>query len=65
MKYQKITNLVDNKPSQPYKFRIKRWVEINNDSRRTCKTNSQIRYKTLMLNWSLIEAYFTYFLKGL
>ena len=50
MKYQKITNLVDNKPSQPYKFRIKRWVEISNDSRRTCKTNSQIRYKTLMLN---------------
>ena len=29
MKYQKITNLLDNKPNQPSKFRTKNWVEVN------------------------------------
>ena len=29
MKYQKITNMLDNKPNHPYKFMSKKWVEIN------------------------------------
>ena len=32
MEYQKIINLVDNKPNQLFKFRTKNWVEINDDS---------------------------------
>ena len=28
MEYQKITNLLDNKPNQPSKLRTKKWVEI-------------------------------------
>ena len=33
MEYQKIIRLVDNTPNQPTKFRIKNWIEINDDSR--------------------------------
>ena len=37
------------------KFRTKNWVEINNDSRGTYKTNSQIKFKTTILKSSLFE----------
>ena len=53
MEYQKIINLLDNTPNQPIKFRTKNWVEINDDTRGTYKTNSQIRFKTSMLKSSL------------
>ena len=46
MEYQKIINLLDNTPSQPTKLRTKNWVEINDDARGTCNTNSQIKFKT-------------------
>ena len=29
MEYQKVINLVDNTSNQPFKFRTKNWVEIN------------------------------------
>ena len=45
MEYQKITNLLDNTPNQPTKFRTKNWVEINDESRGTYNTNSQIKFK--------------------
>ena len=32
MKYQKITNLLDNASNEPSTFRTKSWVEINDDS---------------------------------
>ena len=35
-------NLLDNTPNQPTEFRIKNWVELNDDSRGTYNTNSQI-----------------------
>ena len=35
MKYQKIINLLDNRVTQPSKFRAKNWVEINEDVRVT------------------------------
>ena len=50
MEYQKITNLLDNAPNQPTKFRTKKWVETNDDSRGTYNTNSQIKFKTSMLS---------------
>ena len=53
MKYQKMINLLENTPNQPTKFRTKNWVEINDDSRGTCNTNSQIKFKTSMLRSSL------------
>ena len=46
MEYQKTINLLDNTPNQPSKFRTKNWVEINDDSRGTYNTNSQIKFKT-------------------
>ena len=30
MEYQKIRNLLDDKPNQPSKFRTRNWVRINN-----------------------------------
>ena len=57
MKYQKIINLLDNTPNQPNKFRTKNWVEINDDSRGAYNTNSQIKFKTLMLRSSLCDYY--------
>ena len=33
MEYQKIANLIDDTSNQPFKFRIRNWVEINDESR--------------------------------
>ena len=52
MEYQKIIDLLDNTPNQPPKFRTKNWVEINDESRGTYNFNSQIKFKTTMLNSS-------------
>ena len=48
-------NLLDNTPNQPTKFRIKNWVERNDDSRGTYNTNSKIKFQTLMLRLSLCD----------
>ena len=55
MEYQKIINLLNNAASQPTKFRTKKWVEINDNSRGTYNTNSQIKFKTSMLRSILRE----------
>ena len=34
MEYQKMINLLDNRPNQLSKFRTKNWIEINDQSRR-------------------------------
>ena len=31
MEYQKIINLLGNTSNQPYKFKTKNWIEINDD----------------------------------
>ena len=49
MGYQKIINLLDNTSNQPSRFRTKNWIEINDESRGTYNTNSQIRFKTTIL----------------
>ena len=54
MEYKKIINLLDNTRNQN-KFRTKNWVEINDDSRGTYETNSQIKFKTLILRSSLCD----------
>ena len=59
MEYQKIVNLIDNTSNQPSKFRTKNWVEINDESRGTYlivkHVNSQIKFKTTMLKFSLCD----------
>ena len=47
--------LDDNKSDQPSKFRTKNWVEINDESRGTYNVNSQIKFKTTMLKFSLCD----------
>ena len=55
MEYQKIINLSDNTPNQLTKFRTKSWVQINDDSRGNCNTNSQIKFKISLLKSSLCD----------
>ena len=55
MEYQKIANFIDNTSNQPSKFRIKNWVEINDEPRGAYNTNSQIKFKTTMLKSSLCD----------
>ena len=44
-----------NTANQPSKFRTKNWVEINDDSRGTYNTNTQIKVNTSMLKSSLCD----------
>ena len=56
MEYQKIANLIeDNTLNQPFKFRTRNWVEINDESRGAYNVNSQIKFKTIMLKSSLCD----------
>ena len=64
MEYQKIINLLDNAPNQPTKFRIKKWVKINDDSREIYNTNSQIKFKTLILKPILCDHNESYILES-
>ena len=50
MKCQKLVYLLDNASNQLSKLRLKTWVEINSDGHVTCNANSQIEFKTTMLN---------------
>ena len=47
--------MLDNISNQPDKLRTKSWVELNEDSRGNYNTNSQIKFKTLLLKSSLCE----------
>ena len=55
MEYQKIANLLDNRPDQPSKFRTKNWVEINDELKESYSTGSDIKFKTTMLRSSLCD----------
>ena len=55
MEYQKIIKLLDNTSNQLSRFRTKNWVEINDDSRKTYNTNSQIKFRSTMLKSSLYD----------
>ena len=54
MECQKIIHLIDNTPNQS-KSRIKNRAEINNESRGTYNTNSQIRFETSIQKLGLCE----------
>ena len=55
MEYQKIANLINDASNQPFKFRTKNWVEMNDESRGTYNVNSQIKFKTTVLKSSLCD----------
>ena len=60
MEYQKLANLLDNEvalnaSNQPSKFRTKKWVEINDESKESYSANSDIRFKTTMLRSNLCD----------
>ena len=60
MEYQKLTNLLDSgaalkeASNQPFKFRTKNWVEIN-DELKGVYDNRNIRFKTIMLRSNLCD----------
>ena len=47
--------MIDDTSNRPSKFRIKNWIEINDESRGTYNVNSQIKFKTTMLKSSLCD----------
>ena len=47
--------MIDGTSNQPSKFRTKRWVEINDESRGTYNVNSQIKFKNTMLKSSFFD----------
>ena len=53
MEYQKIANLLDHTSNQPSKFRTKNWVEINDESKESFGTSSDMKFRTAMLRSSL------------
>ena len=55
MEDQKITNLFDNTPNQPFKFIAKYWVKIKDYLRGMYKKNSQNRPKTSILKSGLCD----------
>ena len=55
MEYQMIINPLDNTPNHPSKLRKKNWVEVNDDTRGTYHTNSQVKFKTSILKSSLYD----------
>ena len=55
MEYQKIANLLDDPSNQPFKFKTKDRIEINDESRGTYDVSSQIKFKTTMLKSSLCD----------
>ena len=54
MEYQKIANLLESTSDNLSKFRIRNWVEINDESKGNY-TNSDIRFKTIMLRSDLCD----------
>ena len=55
MEYQKIANLLNDASNKPSKFRIRNWVEINDDIRGAYSPNKQNRFKTTTLGSSLCD----------
>ena len=47
--------MLENTQNETTKFCSKKWVEINDDSRGTYNTNSQIKFKTSILRSSLCD----------
>ena len=53
MKFQKAINLSGNTQNEPRKFRIRKLVEINDESRGSHVKGNQIKFKTSMIKSDL------------
>ena len=54
MEQQKIANLLNNKSNQPFKFRTRNWVEINDEQEpRGTYTSNDIKFKNTMIRSNL------------
>ena len=62
MDYQKIANLLDNTLDEPFKFRTKNWVEINDESKELYGNGSEIEFKTTMVRSDLCDCADAYIL---
>ena len=49
MEYQKVINLLDDITNHSPEFRIRNWIEVNYESRRTYNESNQIKFKTSMI----------------
>ena len=47
--------MLQNPPDQPSKFRTKNWVEIDDESKESYNTGSDIKFKTTMLRSNLCD----------
>ena len=47
--------MLNNPSNQPWNFRTKTWIEIDDESRGTYNVNSQIKFKTTMLKSNLCD----------
>ena len=57
--------MLDNTLDQPSKFRTKNWVEINDESKESYNTSSDIKFKTTMLRSNLCDYVDSYiYVKG-
>ena len=55
MEYQKIGNLLNSESNKSSKFRIRNWVEINDEARGIYSHNKQVKYKTTILRSSFTK----------
>ena len=55
IEHQKIIDLLGNTSNQLSEFKIKNWIEINDQSRGVYDVNSDIRFKTTKLKSSLCD----------
>ena len=53
MEYQKVINLLDDITNHSPEFRIRNWIEVNYESRRTYNESNQIKFKTSMIRSNL------------
>ena len=51
-------NLLDIAQNRPSKFKMGNLIEINDDSRGTCETNRQIKFKSTIYVIIVIDIYF-------
>ena len=56
--------MVNRTPNKTIKFTVKKWNEIDNESRRTFDEANQIRFKTSMLMSSLHDSIDAYILRN-
>ena len=63
MEDYKANQLLNNELNHLSKFKRKHCVEINDDKRRTCNTNNQIKLKAIMIKqnmWKYCDAYISF-----